>query len=187
MVAPVPAQISKLPPRLPVAALRRPLPDSRPVNPLQPLSSLIAAPVLCQNTRVGGTAILVSARPSTAHYPLPTFVNSFASYHIPATPAVSCDYALFCATTRRDPSYFQWLSHSFYRHGGAPSATSVLLNSVPSVLRFSPILGCSRLPTPVFASVCRLFALFPALVSFVFNSLQPLFRKHPGWGYPECS
>src|ERR1700736_3686752 len=27
-----------------------------------------------------------------------------------------------------------------------------------------------------------LFALFSALVSFVFNRLQPLFRKHPGWG-----
>jgi hypothetical protein len=31
--------------------------------------------------------------------------------------------------------------------------------------------------------LCRLFALFSAFVSFVFNRLQPLFRKHPGWGY----
>src|SRR5713226_1521949 len=29
-----------------------------------------------------------------------------------------------------------------------------------------------------------LFALFSALPSFVFNRLQPLFPKHPGWGYP---
>jgi hypothetical protein len=28
-----------------------------------------------------------------------------------------------------------------------------------------------------------LFALFSALPSFVFNRLQPLFPKHPGWGY----
>jgi hypothetical protein len=28
-----------------------------------------------------------------------------------------------------------------------------------------------------------LFALFSALRSFVFNRLQPLFPKHPGWGY----
>ncbi len=33
--------------------------------------------------------------------------KSFASYHIPATPAFSCDYALFCATARRYPSYSQ--------------------------------------------------------------------------------
>src|SRR6266436_3624967 len=30
--------------------------------------------------------------------------------------------------------------------------------------------------------LCLLFALFSALPSFVFNSLQPLFAKHPGWG-----
>src|SRR6266478_3047654 len=28
-----------------------------------------------------------------------------------------------------------------------------------------------------------LFALFSALPSFVFNGLQPLLRKHPGWGW----
>jgi hypothetical protein len=28
-----------------------------------------------------------------------------------------------------------------------------------------------------------LFALFSALPSFVFNRLQPLLRKHPGWGW----
>ena len=30
--------------------------------------------------------------------------------------------------------------------------------------------------------LCALLSLFSALVSFVFNRLQPLFRKHPGWG-----
>ena len=30
--------------------------------------------------------------------------------------------------------------------------------------------------------LCLLFALFSALPSFVFKSLQPLFAKHPGWG-----
>jgi len=88
MVAPVPAHISKLRPRVPAAAL-----------------------------------------PPTTHYPPLTAhslfsclqtLNSFASYRIPATPAVSCDYALFCATALADPSYFQWLPHSFYRHGGVP-------------------------------------------------------------------
>src|SRR6266478_3508073 len=30
--------------------------------------------------------------------------------------------------------------------------------------------------------LCCLFALFSALPSFVFKSLQPLFAKRPGWG-----
>jgi hypothetical protein len=30
--------------------------------------------------------------------------------------------------------------------------------------------------------LCRLFALFSALASFVFNRLEPLSTKHPGWG-----
>src|SRR6266436_3481324 len=47
-----------------------------------------------------------------------TLANSFASYHILASPAVSYNYALFCATARRYLSYSQWLPHSFYRHGG---------------------------------------------------------------------
>ena len=31
--------------------------------------------------------------------------------------------------------------------------------------------------------LCRLFSLFSAFVSFVFNRLGPLSTKHPGWGY----
>src|SRR6267143_1618462 len=31
---------------------------------------------------------------------------------------------------------------------------------------------------------CSLLALFLQLLSVVFNSLRPLFPKHPGWGYP---
>jgi hypothetical protein len=30
--------------------------------------------------------------------------------------------------------------------------------------------------------LCPLFALFSTLLSFVFNNLQPLLPKHPGWG-----
>ena len=47
MVAPVPAQISKLPCRKLSCSSRRSGPNSRPVNLLQALSSLCAAPVLC--------------------------------------------------------------------------------------------------------------------------------------------
>src|SRR6266851_1911691 len=38
--------------------------------------------------------------------------------------------------------------------------------------------------TLVLSIAWSLFAFFFRLPSFVFNSLQPLFAKHPGWGYP---
>ncbi len=44
--------------------------------------------------------------------------------------------------------------------------------------RHANSLVCIDLPP-----LCPLFSLFSAFVSFVFNRLQPLFRKHPGWGY----
>jgi len=47
MVAPVPAQISKLPCRKLSGPTRRSYPNSRPVNPLQPLCRYSVAPVLC--------------------------------------------------------------------------------------------------------------------------------------------
>jgi hypothetical protein len=38
---------------------------------------------------------------------------------------------------------------------------------------------CNRLQP-----LCPLFAAFSTPRLFVFNSLQPLLQKHPGWGYP---
>src|SRR5260370_3909647 len=49
--------------------------------------------------------------------------------------------------------------------------------SVHSVLRFFLHLTCSQQLTDSLS----LFALFSALVFFVFNSIQTLFAKHPGW------
>src|SRR6266436_2703120 len=49
-------------------------------------------------------------------------VKSFAAYHIPATPAFSCNCALFCAMGIRYSICFQYFTHSFCRHrGGTPS------------------------------------------------------------------
>jgi len=56
--------------------------------------------------------------------------NPFASYHIPANPAISSNYALFCATALRYPLCFQELPHSFYRHGGDPLLTNPGLSSL---------------------------------------------------------
>jgi hypothetical protein len=134
--------------------------------------------------------VLTYYPPLTAHSFLRLqALNSFASYHIPATPAVSCDYALFCATARRDPSYFQWLPHSFYHHGGVPSATSVLLTPCPLCCAFSQSSGaqarqlfCLHRPG---ASLSSLYALFyPRFLCF--QSLAASFCKTPGvGGYPD--
>ncbi len=42
--------------------------------------------------------------------------------------------------------------------------------------------GGKSLPFKRLPPLCRLFALFSAFVSFVFNGLRPLFSKHPGGG-----
>ena len=39
----------------------------------------------------------------------------------------------------------------------------------------------SDLPTLLFSAPCRLFVTKKEALSFIFNSLQPLSRKHPGW------
>jgi hypothetical protein len=52
----------------------------------------------------------------------------------------------------------------------------------------APFRTGSRITTHAFSITCRLLKspafLFLQLLSFVFNSLQPLFAKHPGWGIP---
>ncbi len=48
----------------------------------------------------------------------------FPSYHIPANPAVSCNYTLFCATGIRYRPCFQQIPHSFADdRGGTPLQT----------------------------------------------------------------
>ena|SRR6266446_4248593 len=125
MVAPVPAHISKLPRRKFSCPSRRSIPNSRPVNRLQPLGTFSVAPVLCfQQLAASFPKILRWGVPRfpfqlrNTHYPLSTFVNSFVSYHMHVSQAFSCNYALFCATARRYLPYFQEPAHSFDRHRG---------------------------------------------------------------------
>src|SRR5258708_38791773 len=91
----------------------------------------------------------------------------------PATPPV------ICATWRQYLSRSQRVAHSSRHHGGvAPSAFPVHAVAVSA-------LSVSLWQTPCFqqfAASLSLFALFFALSSFVFNSLQTLLQKHPGWG-----
>jgi hypothetical protein len=59
----------------------------------------------------GGYLLLHGSQP-------PQRAKSFAPYHIHATLAVSCDYALFGATAARQTFSHQEVTHSFYRNGG---------------------------------------------------------------------
>jgi hypothetical protein len=54
------------------------------------------------------------------------------------------------------------------------------LSNAPSASRDFP--PCQPSCLHRLAASCPLFALFSALVPFVFNRLQPLFAKHPEWG-----
>jgi len=148
MVAPVPAHISKLRPRVPAAALRRPL--------------------------------------LTTHHSLPTLFFPVFKRSTPLLPIASLQ-----------PQQFHAITHSFaQRRAAIPPifngfrTLSIATGAYPSIIPDDNLSGFQRVNAFVYKSLeplCRLFALFPALVSFIFNGLRPLFRKHPGWGYPECS
>jgi hypothetical protein len=129
MVAPVPAQIPKLPSRLPAAPPRR---RSLP-------------------------------RP-TAHYSLPT---------------------LFLP-----PLCFHTLTNCFSRNPFVFTLICVAPGCHPSASLHpheSRVTSHKSRPFILLEPLCRLFGLFSALVSFVFNRLQPFFPKHPGGGYPDIS
>ncbi len=135
MVAPSrPKSLSSLP-VYPPAALRRPLP-----------------------TTPSASSVLRSQRSLCCAFSRLRALNLFTSYHIPATPAVSCNYALFCPTALRYPSYFQWFPHSFYHHGGVP-----LRHSRRQTFRLpTRQLSCLQKLGASLSSLCTLFCIrFP--------------------------
>jgi len=146
MVAPVPAQISKLRPRLPglPAAVRR-------------------------------------RRLLATHYSLPTLFF----------PAFERSTSLLPITSLQTQR-FHAITHSFVQRRSAilpvlngfrtlSIATGVCLESTPDH-RLSNFRRVNSFVYKSLAPLCHLFAPFSASVSFVFNRLQPLFQKHPGWG-----
>ena len=101
-------------------------------------------------------------------------------------------------TTSIQPLYFQ--VHTVFRSGAPLSAvhsiTCALFLSARGVSPSGiPIQDFSASVSPCLCGkshvlsnlqpLVPLFALFSALPSFVFNRLQPLFPKHPGWGVPR--
>ncbi len=136
MVAPVPAQISKLCPRLHDAARRR--------------------------------------RPPTTHYPPLTTHYSLSCCH----PFV---FILPCPDQRGVQIHFPatpFFSHRYKTPGSVGSTTQ---SSPRLSLRALCLCGKSIFFKSL-RPLCRLFSRFSALVSFIFNRLQPLFPKHPGGG-----
>jgi len=100
----------------------------------------------------------------TTHYPL-----FFALYfHILTNPFFACPPNPWRAT----PLY----SHPYKTPGGV---------GVISVRFFT----CHRprVTSHAFSSACRLFGISKKVNSFAIKQIQPLFRKHPGYGVPpEC-
>jgi hypothetical protein len=76
-----------------------------------------------------------------------------------------------------------WRANPFFSH---PSRTPGVYTppwSLRSELSaICPAFSCNSLVISRLQPLVTLFALFSALPPFVFNSLQPLFPKYPGWG-----
>src|SRR6266404_1251056 len=95
------------------------------ITRLQPLASLFGTPFVCFQcfaasfAKNGGWVYALSSG-SYEMVSIQIFRRgkSFASYHIPPTPAPSCSYELFCATAPSYPSYSQSVPHSFSRIRG---------------------------------------------------------------------
>jgi hypothetical protein len=95
------------------------------------------------------------------------------------------------------PQQFHAITHSFPQRRASIHpifntfrTLSIATGVCPSIIPDDRLSGFQHVNSFVYKRVeplCGLFARFPALVSFIFNGLQPLFRKHPGGGIPKCS
>jgi hypothetical protein len=122
------------------------------------------------------------------HYPRPGVHSPFISPFI--APLFSCSlapisegYKSLFAPPRSQNSLFSYSYKSIF-----PQPLSFHIHAKPPVCfqEFLPLralcLGGKSIFFILLPPLSSLFALFSALVSFVFNRLQPLFRKHPGVG-----
>jgi hypothetical protein len=94
--------------------------------------------------------------------------------------------------TSLQPLQFHAITHSFaQRRTNIPTilnslrTLSIVTGVYPSTFPSSDFQTSRRVKSFVcigLLPLCRLLALFSALASFVFNRLEPLSTKHPGWG-----
>src|SRR5882762_4875984 len=99
--------------------------------------------------------------PVTPHYPPP------AAACLSAAPLFSCSYK----------SLFPQALY-FHIHPNPPGVWGYK----PPISLPTLCLSGKSIAFMLLQPLCRLFALFSAFASFVFNRLQPLSTKHPGWG-----
>src|SRR5713101_8135120 len=92
------------------------------------------------------------------------------------------------------PTAGSTMSPAGYCSWTSPTSKKVLDNRYTDMITSAMLPRQLTLPphppaklTPSLSYSCSLFALFFALPSFRINHLQPLFTKHPGWGYPNAS
>jgi hypothetical protein len=162
MVAPVPAQISKLLPRLPVAALRRPLPTLPTAHYLLPVTPFCAfcLPRASRGAPVSATSVLRFSPSSSAQARQLSCLHRFAA-SLSSLCALSCTRFL-C---------FQQLAASFHKTPGW------------GVPRFPLRPPTARYPRPL--SVARpmphLAPLSPAPLNRLLKQIQTL-RKTAGVG-----
>src|SRR6266851_3655708 len=108
------------------------------------------------------------------HYPLSTLFLSALCFHILTNCFSRNPFILI--TIRIAPGC------------GGTQASNPPPNSVPPRRYLPrPCRGGKSIVFRHLLPLSRLFALFSALLPFVFNPLQPLSRKHPGVGYPPSS
>src|ERR1700674_2681767 len=108
---------------------------------------------------------------------LPTFFFSVFERSTPLLPITSLQ-----------PQQFHAITHSFaQRRAAIPPifngfrTLSITTGVYPSIIPDDRLSGFQHVNSFVCKRVeplCRLSARFPALVSFIFNGLRPLFRKH---------
>ena len=138
---------------------RHSTPNSRPFNRLQPLCSLLPAPVLCFQSfaasfpKTPGVGVLsirrrrqILERPSGIKGSQPP--NSFVSYHILVNPVLSCNYALFAQWQANKSNTLSHLRTLSIATGVVPLAPSEVAKGHSTVLQSAPLLSPWASPTP---------------------------------------
>jgi hypothetical protein len=151
MVAPVPAQISKLPPRLPAATRRRPLPTLPTTHyllPTTPSAPSVLRPqrsLCCAFSRLTPLLPITSLQPQQFH----AITHSFAQRRAPIHPIFNGFRALSIATGVYPSRVFDTL--------GAGSLARPTLLATRTCSLFHVSLPSFSSPRPLFSVVCSLF------------------------------
>ncbi len=93
---------------------------------------------------------------------------------------ISFAFNVTCATWRLYPRCAQSIAYTSRHHGSVRTPPASLFKTF-AVSVSQSLCGKSHVLRNLHP-LCLLFALFSALPSFVFKSLQPLFAEHPGCG-----